>query len=107
MLVRFAPVAVLMVIMISSIAPSVGQADNKAKGKEYDFVQTAREFDFAGDTLTLSGVDEHIVYMAERPDRDAGQITTAQFLKSWSAAKDFICGSTSPNASLSYVENGA
>ena len=27
-------------------------------------------------------MDEHVVYWLERPDRDAGRITTAQFLKS-------------------------
>jgi hypothetical protein len=106
MSVRSAPIAALIAITIASIAPSVSQADSKAKAKEYDFVQTAREFDFAGDTLTLSGVDERIVYMAERPDRDAGQITTEQFLKSWSAAKDAFANDP-PNASLSYIENGA
>jgi len=99
----------LVALAIAAIAPSVGQAQNKAKAqkaKSFDFVQTAREFAFASDTLTLAGLGEYVIYMAERPDRNAGQITTEQFLKSWSGAKNAFA-KDAPNASLSWVDNGA
>jgi hypothetical protein len=102
---RSTPIAVLL-ITIAAIAPSISQAESTAKAKEYDFVQTARDFEVAGDTLTLSGLDDRVTYMMERPGRDAGQISTEQFVKSWSAAKDTFTKDP-PNASLSYIENGA
>ena len=73
------------------------------------FVQTAEnlEVDPAASTIRLVKVNQQTLYFADRPQRIAGHITTADYLKEWTAraGKDNFAADP-PNATLSVYEPG-
>ena len=70
------------------------------------FVQTATGLTSNGSTITLRGVTPSTLYFADRPKRDVGHLTTADFVDLWGAGDDSFA-SDPPNAVLSFVEDGS
>ncbi|PJN94185.1 hypothetical protein CNY89_16005 [Amaricoccus sp. HAR-UPW-R2A-40] len=81
-------------------APAAGEAD-------FLFVQTARgmSYDAAAKTLTLKGVSPVTLFFSDRPERIAGNMTTAKFVPFWSEGKNSFLQDP-PNADLSIIEGG-
>jgi hypothetical protein len=75
---------------------------------DFLFVQSARgmSFDPATSRMTLNGVSPATVFFADRPERIAGNMTTAAFVPFWSAGKDSFL-SDPPNADISFIEAGS
>ena len=61
--------------------------------------------DDAAKTLTLEGVSPVTLFFSDRPERIAGNMTTAKFVPFWSEGKDSFLQDP-PNADLSIIENG-
>jgi hypothetical protein len=72
---------------------------------EFLFVQSAKgmTFDSATNKLTLNGISPATVFFSDRPDRIAGNMTTAAFIPFWSQGKDNFA-SNPPNADVSILE---
>jgi hypothetical protein len=70
------------------------------------FVQTAQGIDSDGTTLTLRGITPSTLYFADRPKRDVGHMTTADFVDLW-AIGDNSFETDPPNAVLAFLEPGA
>jgi hypothetical protein len=62
-------------------------------------------YDDAAKTLTLEGVSPVTLFFSDRPERIAGNMTTAKFVPFWSEGKDSFLQDP-PNADLSIIENG-
>lgn len=77
----------------------------EAKQADFLFVQSAKEmsFDAATNKLTLIGVSPATVFFTDRPERVAGNMTTAAFVPFWSKGKDSFL-SDPPNADISILE---
>ncbi len=75
---------------------------------DFLFVQTADAMAFDADRnrLTLRDVGTTTLFFSDRPERIAGNMTTAAFVPFWSEGKDSFL-SDNPNADLSILENGA
>jgi hypothetical protein len=63
--------------------------------------------DFATDTKTLAlrGISPQTIFFCDRPERVAGNMTTADFAPFWSEGKDSLLR-TPPNADISVFVNG-
>jgi len=72
---------------------------------EYLFVQTARRvtFDRATNVMTLHDVSPVTVFFSDRPDRIAGNMSTAAFVPFWSQGPDSFLVEP-PNADISILE---
>ena len=72
---------------------------------DFLFVQTAgaMSFDKTTSKLTLQGVGGTTLFFSDRPERVAGNMTTAAFIPFWSKGKDSFL-SDPPNADLSILE---
>jgi hypothetical protein len=71
------------------------------------FVQSAESLKADGKTLRLVNASPQTIWFADRPVREAGHITMADYLKEWTAAagpNNF--SKTPPNATLSVYEPG-
>ena len=103
----FAPIAVLVAVTISSSAFS--EAQDKNAQVQLMFVQSAENLkvDAAAKTMRLVKVNQQTLYFSDRPDRIAGHMTMADYLKEWTAkaGKDNF-GKNPPNAALSVYEPG-
>jgi hypothetical protein len=71
------------------------------------FVQSAKSMSFGTDTkrLALYGVSPQTIFFSDRPERVAGNMTTAHFVPFWSEGKDSFL-KTPPNADISVFVNG-
>ena len=73
------------------------------------FVQSAEDLkvDPAASTIRLVKVNQQTLYFSDRPQRIAGHVTMADYLKEWTAkaGKDNF-GADPPNATLSVYEPG-
>jgi len=78
-----------------------------AKQGEFLFVQTSKAMTWnaATSTLSLTGVSPTTLFFTDRPERTAGNMTTAAFVPFWSTGKDSF-SKDPPNADLSILENG-
>jgi len=81
-------------------APAEGNSE-----PEFLFVQSAKSlsFDKASSKVTLEGVSPATVFFSDRPERIAGNMTTAAFIPFWSKGKDNFA-SNPPNADISILE---
>ena len=70
-------------------------------------MQTAKGMAFDADQnqLTLNGVGPTTLFFSDRPERIAGNMTTADFVPFWSDGKDSFL-SDPPNADISILEDG-
>ena len=87
----------LLVATVLLAAPAVAQENEPT----YLFVQTAAQATYADGTLTLTGLGPVTVFFSDRPERDVGYLTYAEFLEAWAKAADSFAGDP-PNASLTY-----
>ena len=98
-------------VLTSAALIAVGSAaaaeDSTGAGADFLFVQTAKGMAFDADQnrLTLNGVSPVTLFFSDRPERIAGNMTTARFVPFWSEGKDSFL-SDPPNADLSIFEDG-
>jgi hypothetical protein len=90
-------------LLAATTAVSPSPAASPAPAPEFLFVQVASEGTFEGDLLTLEGIGPVTVYFSDRPVREVGSITHAEFVDAWTAAADSFA-SDPPNASLTFRE---
>ncbi len=71
------------------------------------YVQSAEDIrvDAAASTLRLVKVNPQTVYFSDRPQRIAGHLKMADYLKTWKEGRDNF-GADPPNATLSVYEPG-
>jgi hypothetical protein len=89
-------------------APRAGQAQAAGDAQaDFLFVQTATGMAFNADQnrLTLHGVSPVTLFFSDRPERIAGNMTTAAFVPFWSHGTDSFL-SDPPNADLWILEAG-
>jgi len=86
------------------IAQAAQSASNQG---DFLFVQSAKSFSFDGSVsaLTLNGVSPITFFFSDRPQRIAGNMTTAAFIPFWSKGKDSFL-SDPPNADVSILAGG-
>jgi len=82
-------------------------ADAGGSQAQLMFVQTAEDLrvDAARSTLRLVKVNPQTLYFSDRPQRIAGNLTTADYLKTWREGRDSF-NADPPNATLSVYEPG-
>ncbi|WP_245943891.1 hypothetical protein [Acuticoccus kandeliae] len=87
--------------------PSAAQVNPSADQADFLFVQTANAMAFNADAseLVLHGISPTTLFFADRPERIAGNMKTADFVPFWSEGTDSFL-SDPPNADLSVLENG-
>lgn len=99
----------LMLSLVGAVAVMPAQppasAQSEEAGEQYVFVQQASEAQVEDDGLVLSGLGPATVYFSERPERDVGQLTYAEFLDAWARGADSFA-SDPPNASLAFRSEG-
>lgn len=66
------------------------------------FVQNAKTVRFENGEMTLQGVNPVTIFFSDRPERLAGNVPTARFLKLWDEGKDSFRNDP-PNANLSIL----
>lgn len=101
---RLFPVAALLSLV--GCAKSTSPA---AEVPSFMFVQVAEDVqaDTVAKTMRLHNVTPQVIFFSDRPNRIAGHITMAQYLREWTpaAGKDNL-GADPPNATLSVYEPG-
>lgn len=97
---------VLGTAAVAAATASAGWAEDVASA-DFLFVQTAKGlvFDAATNRLTLTGVSPVTLFFSDRPERVAGNMSTARFVPFWSEGKDSFL-SDPPNADISVIEDG-
>jgi len=101
----------LLAVVLLSVAACSGPAVNTSSSEspQLMFVQSAEDLkvDYAANTLRLVKVNQQTLYFSDRPQRVAGHLKMADYLKEWTAqaGKDNF-GADPPNATLSVYESG-
>jgi hypothetical protein len=106
----------LLAYMLAAVAAGalVGCAGSQTAGADAGgsqaqlmFVQIAEDLrvDAARSTLRLVKVNPQTLYFSDRPKRIAGNLTTADYLKTWKEGRDSF-NADPPNATLSVYEPG-
>ena len=82
-------------------------ADGGGSQAQLMFVQSAEDLrvDAARSTLRLVKVNQQTLYFSDRPQRIAGNLTMAGYLKTWKEGRDNF-NADPPNATLSVYEPG-
>jgi len=97
----------LVAVMFGSI--SFAKAEDKTPKAQLMFVQVAEDLkvDANAKTIRLVKVNQQTLYFSDRPERIAGHLKMADYLKEWTAkaGKDNF-GANPPNAALSVYEAG-
>ncbi len=96
--------SVFAVVLICSSPQAAEKGGNGKKTVDFLFVQNAESVTLKDGVLTLEGVSPDTLYFSDRPNRLAGRITVADFVKQWSKASDSF-QSNPPNAVLTVLEN--
>jgi len=104
MYVLLGAAAVLLAGCAGSQAPGAGSGGSQA---QLMFVQSAEDLrvDAARSTLRLVKVNAQTLYFSDRPQRIAGNLKMADYLKTWKEGRDNF-GADPPNATLSVYEPG-
>jgi hypothetical protein len=79
--------------------------DSDGDMESFLFVQSADGGTLTDSVLLLSGVSETTVWFSDRPERRAGQTSTASFIESWGDGTDSFTGDP-PNADFTCEVNG-
>jgi hypothetical protein len=99
----------LLVAAALSLAACATTSTTSSDTPQLMFVQSAEDLkvDAAKSTLRLVKVSQQTLYFSDRPQRLAGHLKMADYLKEWTAAagKDNF-GADPPNAALSVYEPG-
>ena len=103
------PSASLLAAAVLSLAACATTTTTSSGAPQLMFVQSAEDLkvDRAASTIRLVKVNQQTLYFSDRPQRIAGHITMADYLKEWTAkagADNF--GANPPNAALSVYEPG-
>ena len=102
-------VFLLAAAVVLSMAACATTSSAAAEAPQLMFVQSAEDFkaDTAKSTLRLVKVNQQTLYFSDRPQRIAGHLKMADYLKEWTAkaGKDNF-GADPPNATLSVYEPG-
>jgi hypothetical protein len=97
--------ASLVAVLLVCSSPQAAEKDKTGKKTvDFLFVQNAESVTLKDGVLTLKGVSPDTLYFSDRPNRIAGRITVADFVKQWSKGKDSF-KSNPPNAVLTVLEN--
>ena len=96
---KLALAAALPAVLLSRQTASAEDTLPDDKKVQYLFVQNAKDVSFAGDKMTLKGISGVTILFSDRPDRIAGHMTTADFVKNWNMGKDSF-KIDNPNAAL-------
>jgi hypothetical protein len=101
----------LLAALVLPIAACSGPALNTSSSEapQLMFVQSAEDLkvDLAANTLRLVKVNQQTLYFSDRPQRIAGHLKMADYLKEWTAqAGKNNFGEDPPNATLSVYEHG-
>lgn len=95
-------------LMLAAALPGAIVASQSAKGEEppsekgkvqYLFVQNGKDVSLRDAKMTLKGISGVTILFSDRPDRIAGHMTTADFVKNWNMGEDSF-RIDNPNASL-------
>ena len=91
-----------------SEAASTGEAvsNTQTQKVEFLFVQNAKDVSFENETMVLHGVNPVTVCFADRPERIAGHMPTANIVPMWGEGKDSFTADP-PNATLSILSGDA
>ena len=103
------PIAVLVTAVACAKAPEPA-ASATSEAPSFMFVQVAENVsvDTVAMTVRLQKVAGQVIYFSDRPNRLAGHLTMAEYLKEWTpAAGADNLGVDPPNATLSVYEAGA
>ena len=98
----------LIAIAGGALAGCAGSQAPGAEGQaQLMFVQSAEDLkvDAATNTFRLVKVNPQTVYFSDRPQRIAGNLKMADYLKTWQEGRDNF-GADPPNATLSVYEPG-
>jgi hypothetical protein len=99
----------LLVATTFSMAPAATTSTASSDAPQLMFVQTAEDLkvDAAKSTFRLVKVNQQTLYFSDRPQRVAGHMKMADYLKEWTAqaGKDSFKADP-PNATLSVYEPG-
>jgi hypothetical protein len=99
----------LAAAVMLSIAAWTTTATSSSQAPQLMFVQSAEDLkmDTASKTFRLVKVNQQTLYFSDRPQRLAGHIKMADYLKEWTAqAGENNFGEDPPNAVLSVYEEG-
>jgi len=101
-----ASTAFLVAAMALSVA-GCGTTSTTSSQPQLMFVQSAEDVkvDAAASTLRLVKVNQQTLYFSDRPQRIAGHLKMADYLKTWKEGRDNF-GADPPNATLSVYEPG-
>jgi hypothetical protein len=99
--------ALLVAAAALSIAACGTTSTGTSDGPQLMFVQSAEDLkvDAATSTLRLVKVNPQTLYFSDRPQRIAGHLRMADYLKTWKEGRDNF-GADPPNATLSVYEPG-
>ena len=106
-LVAFVLAAVAAATLAGCAGSQTSNADAGGAQAQLMFVQIAEDVraDAARSTLRLVKVNPQTLYFSDRPKRIAGNLTTADYLKTWKEGRDSF-NADPPNATLSIYEPG-
>ena len=107
---NFAGLVLLLAAVVWPVAawvPALAASSAEKAEAQLMFVQIAEdlEVDPASKTFRLVKVNQQTLYFSDRPQRIAGHLKMADYLKTWSQGKDNF-GEDPPNATLSVYEPG-
>ncbi len=90
-----------------SVAACSTTSTGTSDGPQLMFVQSAEDLkvDPAKNTFRLVKVNQQTLYFSDRPQRIAGHLKMADYLKTWKEGRDNF-GADPPNATLSVYEPG-
>jgi len=90
---------------VFNFAASVAREAGGTASPSYLYVQNGGGGTISGTTLTLTGVSDDTIWFTDRPYRDSGKVTTAEFIAPWYEGEDSF-GEIPPNADFTCeVEN--
>ena len=95
--------SVLLCLLL--VTAACGDGDSTADAPELLFVQHSDGAVLNDSTLTLSGVSPQTGWFTDRPYREAGQISTAEFVSLWAEGEDSFTENP-PNADFTCTVDG-
>lgn len=106
-LIAYMLAAVAAAVLAGCAGSQTAGADAGGSQAQLMFVQIAEDLrvDAARSTLRLVKVNPQTLYFSDRPKRIAGNLTTADYLKTWKEGRDSF-NADPPNATLSVYEPG-
>lgn len=95
-------VAISALVFLSTLTGCASMDPAHSSEPTLLFVQSAQGVESSPGSLTLKGVSPTTIYFTDRPRREAGHSTTADFVAQWSEGNDSFAKDP-PNATLSVL----